>query len=208
MIKSLLVLGFGGHGRTVADVAVDCGYDQIAFLDDAHDAFDKNTSHTVLGPLSLLQEIVKDWPVAIAAIGNNAARLRLFHELAGAGFEQPNIVHPSAIISRSASLGKGVFVGRGAVIGTNATIGDASIINTRASIDHDCSIGLANHIAPGATLSGEVVTGERVWLGTGCAVKQGARIGSDVLIGVGAAVVGNLEEAGTYIGVPAKLLKN
>lgn len=200
MTKSLLVLGFGGHGRTVADVASDCGYDDIAFLDDAEDP-------SVLGPLSLLPELVKDWPAAIVAIGNNAFRLHLFGDLGKYGFQRPAIIHPSAEISRSAVIGDGVFIGRGAVVGTKASVGGATIINTRASIDHDCRIGAANHIAPGTTLSGEVTTGERVWLGTGCSVRQQVHIESDIMVGVGAAVVENLEEAGTYVGVPAKLLK-
>lgn len=207
MAKPLLVLGFGGHGRTVADVALDCGYDEIAFLDDAQSRPDQNTSARVLGPLLLMREIAKDWPVAIAAIGDNAARFRLFEELGRYGFERPNIIHPSAALSRSAVLGEGVFIGRGAIVGTKARIGDATIVNTRASVDHDCTIGAANHIAPGATLSGEVTTGDRVWLGTGCSVRQRTYIGPDIMVGVGAAVIGNLEEAGTYVGVPAGLLK-
>lgn len=202
MTKKLLVLGFGGHGRSVADVALDCGYEEIAFLDDATG----DPSAKILGPFSSLGEFATEWPEAIAAVGNNTLRLRLFDEIGRHGLKQVSIIHPSVQISRSAEIGNGVFVGRAAVIGTDAKIGDATIVNTRVSIDHDCKIGLANHIAPGATLSGEVTTGERVWLGTGCSVRQRVRIGADAVIGVGAAVVGNLPGAQTYVGVPARAL--
>jgi len=203
MTKKLLVLGFGGHGRSVADVALDCGYERIAFLDDAA----VGTSAEILGPFSSLERFAQEWPAAIVAVGNNALRLRMFEEIGRRGFKRISLVHPSAHMSRSAVIGGGVFIGRAAVIGTNARIGDATIVNTSASIDHDCQIGLANHIAPGATLSGEVMTGERVWLGTGCSVRQRVRIGADAVVGVGAAVVGDLPGAQTYAGVPAQALK-
>ncbi|MGC4026616.1 MAG: acetyltransferase [Mesorhizobium sp.] len=203
MTRKLLVLGFGGHGRSVADVAFDSGYEEVAFLDDSSD----KAVPQLLGPFSFLEQLVQEWPDAIAAVGDNALRLRLFEEIGRHGFKQVSIIHPSAQISRHAQIGDGVFVGRLAVVGTNAKIGSATIVNTGATIDHDCRIGLANHIAPGATLSGEVETGERVWLGTGCSVRQRVRIGADSIVGVGAAVVADLAGAQTYMGVPAQALR-
>jgi sugar O-acyltransferase (sialic acid O-acetyltransferase NeuD family) len=189
----------------VADVAFACGYDKIAFLDDAHDRLDR--SLPVLGPVSILNRLADDWPTAIAAVGNNAVRQNLFRKLRENGFQTPAIVHSSAVVSRATVIGEGVFIAPGAVINTGAIVGEASIVNTGALIDHDCMIGTANHVAPGATLSGQVTTGKRVWLGTGCSVRQGVTINDDVLVGVGAAVVSDLTVAGIYTGVPAKLLK-
>jgi sugar O-acyltransferase (sialic acid O-acetyltransferase NeuD family) len=207
MTKSLLVLACGGHGRVVADAATECGYEEIAFLDDAHDTLTPVIGFPVLGPLSLIEQLAASWPNAIAAVGNGATRQQLFRRLREAGYRTCSIVHPSAVVSRRASVGEGVLVAAGAVINVGAKIGDAAIVNTGARIDHDCIIGSAAHIAPGTTLSGGVTVGERAWLGTGCSVRQGITIGDDVMVGVGAAVVADLTVAGTYAGVPARRLE-
>lgn len=205
MTDSLLVLGCGGHGRVVADVAFACGYGRIAFLDDTPEA--PEAPFPLLGPMAMLEELAQDWPAAIAAVGHNAKRLELFRRLRAAGYETPCIVHPSAVVSTGAHLGAGVFIAPGAIINTGARIADAAIVNTGARVDHDCLIGISSHIAPGATLSGGVTVGERAWLGTGCSVRQGISIGDDVVVGVGAAVIADLPAAGTYAGVPARPLK-
>lgn len=206
MTRSLLVLGCGGHGRVVADTALDCGYDEIAFLDDGEPAR-WPAGAKVLGPFAAAAELVYKWPIAIAAVGNGDLRLKLFETLQSLAFQTPSIVHPSAVVSRGATVGHGVFVAAGAVINVGAQIGNAVIVNTGSRIDHDCIIAAGSHIAPGVTLSGSVVVGERVWLGTGCSVRQGVNIGSGVLVGVGAAVVADLAPGKTYAGVPARVLR-
>lgn len=205
MTRTLLILGCGGHGRIVAEAALECSYEEIAFLDDSPPE-PPLPDMRVLGPMSMIDHIAKEWPTAIVAVGDGALRLTLFETLRHGGFHTPNIVHPSAVISRSARLASGIFIGAGAIINTQAQIGEAAIVNTGARIDHDCKIGAGSHIAPGATLSGNVSVGARTWLGTGCAVRQGIVIGDDVLVGVGAAVVSDLTSGETYTGVPARRL--
>lgn len=207
MTARLLVLGCGGHGRVVADAALDCGYDAVAFLDDAHATVEPGSPFRILGPISQIGKLVGDWPAAIAAVGDNERRLEFFLRLRASGFRLPCIVHPSAVVSRGAALGEGVFVAAGAVVNTGARVGDAAILNTGSRIDHDCHIGAASHIAPGTTLSGNVKTGEKVWLGTGCSVRQGVTIGSGAVVGVGAAVVSDLAPDKIYVGVPARPFK-
>lgn len=206
MNAALLILGCGGHGRVVADTALEAGYQSIAFLDDNPPLAEGRLAFPVLGPLSMLTAFANQWPCAIAALGDSARRLALFEQLRLARFSTPSLIHPSAIISRGATIGEGVFVAAGAIINTGARIAEAAIINTGARIDHDCDIGTATHIAPGATLSGTVTVGAGSWVGTGVSVRQNVRIGAGVTIGVGAAVVSDLLEAGTYAGVPARRL--
>lgn len=206
MTGALLILGCGGHGRVVADAGLDCGYDDLAFLDDGGGPPGRASPYPVLGPMSLLATLAERWPHAIAAIGDGGRRLALFDELRRAGFATPSLVHPSALVSRGARVGEGVFVAPGAIINTGARIADAVIVNTGARIDHDCEIGTATHIAPGATLSGNVTVGRNSWVGTGVSIRQGVRIGDHVTIGVGAAVVSDILVAGTYVGVPARAM--
>ncbi|MDQ0304612.1 acetyltransferase [Ancylobacter polymorphus] len=206
MNAALLILGCGGHGRVVADTAVEAGYKKVAFLDDNPPREERRLAFPVLGALSLLPGLAGEWPCAIAALGDGARRLALFEQLRQSRFSTPTLIHPSAIISRGATIGEGVFVAAGAIINSGARIAEAAIINTGARIDHDCDIGTATHIAPGATLSGRVTVGAGSWIGTGASVRQNIRIGDGVTIGVGAAVVSDLLEAGTYAGVPARRL--
>lgn len=206
MTHRLLILGCGGHGRVVADAALECGYDEIAFLDDV-DQSRSPAGARILGPMSSAGEFLDSWPSAVAAVGDANMRLALFGILRKHGFQTPNVIHPSAIISRGAVLGNGIVVAAGAIINVGAHIGNAVIVNTGARIDHDCVIGAGSHLAPGVTLSGGVTVGERVWLGTGCAVRQGVKIGSGAVIGVGSAVVSDLQSGLVYAGVPARLLK-
>lgn len=203
MEKSLLVLGCGGHGRVVADIAAECGYTRISFLDDRPPEFAADLA-SVLGPTEMLENLAGDWGAAIAAIGNNSSRLAFLERIQGANFETPSIVHPSAVVSRRAHIGAGVVVAAGAIINVDARIGDGVIVNTGARVDHDCVVGRGSHLAPGATLSGGVTVGDRAWLGTGCSVRQGVTIAADVMVGVGAAVVSDLAAGKTYIGVPAR----
>lgn len=203
MEKSLLVVGCGGHGRVVADIAYECGHTRIAFLDDKPTELARELA-PVLGPTKMLEDLAGDWGAAIAAVGNNFLRLAFLERLHGAGFETPSIVHPSAVVSRKAHIGVGVVVAAGAVINVAARIGDGVIVNTGARVDHDCVVGRGSHLAPGATLSGGVTVGDRAWLGTGCSVRQGVTIAADVMVGVGATVVSDLAAGKTYIGVPAR----
>lgn len=207
MRKSLLVLGCGGHGRVVADAASDCGYEEIAFLDDSPQAESFSSPFPLLGPIPMAGQLLRKWPQAIAAVGNNTIRQELFLLLVDLGFQVPSIIHPASVISRRAQIDDGVFVAPAAVINIGAKVANAAIINTGARIDHDCVIGAASHIAPGVTLSGSVTVGSKVWLGTGCSVRQGITIGDDAIVGVGAAVVSDLAPARTYVGVPARLVE-
>jgi sugar O-acyltransferase (sialic acid O-acetyltransferase NeuD family) len=206
MTRALLILAYGGHGRVVADAALDCGYDPIAFLDDDYDALSKSAAFPILGPMTDIAALAERWPSAIAAVGNGPRRLELFQDLKRGRFATPSIVHPSAIVSRGARVGDGVFVAPGAIVNTGARIANAVIINTGARIDHDCEIGAGTHIASGATLSGSVVVGRTSWIGAGSSVRQGVRIGDNVMVGVGAAVVADIPNAGVYVGVPARAI--
>lgn len=114
------------------------------------------------------------------------------------------LVHPTATIDPSATLGKGVYVGPHAVIHACARVRDHAIINTASVIEHDCDIGENAHIAPGTVLAGTVKIGADTLLGIGSRVIPGITIGSRCTIGAGAVVVRNVPDGATVKGVPAK----
>jgi sugar O-acyltransferase (sialic acid O-acetyltransferase NeuD family) len=201
MAKRLLIIGAGGHGRVIADTAALLGYETIHFIDQRWPELAQNLAWPVVGA-----DVPKDlegWSVAVA-IGQNQARLKTLRDLQKQGVDLPNLIHPHATVSPFAKLGAAVFVGAQAVVGVGTHIGDGVIINTSASIDHDCALDSAVHISPGAHLAGTVRVGECSWIGIGAVVREGTEIGSNVVVGAGAAVVSNLPDGSKVGGVPAR----
>ena len=133
---------------------------------------------------------------------NAKTRKKLMERDEGRTF--PTLVHPNAVVAEGVEIGEGSVVMAGAVINPGVRIGRGCIVNTSSSIDHDCVIGGHCHIAVGAHLCGTVVVGEGTWIGAGATVSNNVNICSNATIGAGAVVIHDIEEEGTYIGVPAK----
>ncbi len=144
---------------------------------------------------------------AFVAIGDNRLRDKLCRQMAESGFELVKAISPRAFIAQSAKLESGIAVMAGAVIHAETQIGDYAVINTNASVDHECVIGTACHIAPGSTLSGSVTVARGTLPGTGTKVIDGIRIGQWSVVGAGAAVVRDIPDYCTAVGVPARVIK-
>jgi sugar O-acyltransferase (sialic acid O-acetyltransferase NeuD family) len=201
----LLIVGAGGHGRVVADIAAsDAVWTEIAFLDDGVPVSQKSGDWTVVGRFSQLASLTKRYDACVAALGD--ARLRLEHlsQAKAAGFRIPTLVHPGAVVSKKAQLAEGVVVCAAAVVNIGASIARGCIVNTGATVDHDCRLEEGVHICPGAHLAGNVAIGARSWFGIGAVAKQGIRIGSDVTVGAGAVCLENVTDGVTVVGVPAR----
>ena len=189
----LTIIGASGHGKVVAEIAKLNGYDEIFFLDD-----DPNVhfcgNYPVIGPTS--QESDGD---SFVAIGNGRIREGLSKNR-----KLVTLAHPNAVIAEDVSIGIGTVIMPGVVINPGTTIGKGCIINTSSSVDHDCKIGDYVHIAVGAHLCGTVFVDKQTWIGAGATVSNNLRICDNCMIGAGAVVIENINEPGTYIGVPAK----
>ncbi|MCB1467863.1 MAG: acetyltransferase [Rhizobiaceae bacterium] len=207
-MKSLLVIGASGHARVVADAAVETGYRKVGLIDDVLPAGAVSGPFEVVGRSSDLESRLPEWGEAIVGIGDNYRRLALLERLRTMGYILPTIVHPSAVVSRHAGLGVGTFVAAGSMIATGASLGEGVLVNTGATIDHDCDLGGAVHISPGAHLGGNVSVGKCTWIGIGAVVKHGVQIGADAIVGAGAVVVSDLLGGRTFVGSPARVLRN
>ena len=192
-MNRLIIIGASGHGKVAADIAGLNGYTDIVFLDD-NENVKSCGGYKVIGN----SKTVTDGDVFIA-IGNAEARKRLSE-----GRNVVTLIHPHAVIARDAVIGEGSVVMAGAVINPGARIGRGCIINTCSSVDHDCDIGDYCHVAVGAHLCGTVKTGESTWIGAGATVSNNINICGNCTIGAGCVVVKDIEEPGTYVGVPAK----
>lgn len=201
-MKRLVIIGAGGHGRVVADIAQKLNqYTEIVFLDDS--GIKECMGLPVVGDIADIRKYLNDFEVFVA-IGNAVRRGLLIEQLLSAGAVVPTLVHPSAVVGAYAEMGEGTVIMPGAVINPCAKLGKGVIVNTCSSVDHDCVIGDYCHIAVGAHVAGTVTLGDRVWVGAGATVSNNVNICADCMIGAGAVVVKDIIESGTYIGVPAK----
>ena len=205
-MKRLAILGASGHGKVVADIAECCGWDEVLFFDDAWPKVSVNGNWAVAGNSQGLVECLDTFAGVVVAIGNNAIRAEKLRWLSAISAPVVTLVHPSAVISQYAELGSGTVVMPCVVVNVSSKIGDGVILNTGCSIDHDCTVGDCSHISPGAQLAGVVKVGAQSWIGIGTSVKQLVQIGQRVTVGAGAAVVTDLPDGVTAVGVPARTM--
>lgn len=204
MKNKLLIIGAGGHGKVVADIALSLGkWKSIAFLDDKN--INNSLGIEVIGKSTDAFRYINDWEI-IVAIGSNKIRERIQNKLIAMGANLPILIHPSAVIGKNVEIGEGTVVMANSVINCCTKIGNGCIINTGATVDHDNLIEDYVHISPGVHLAGNVKVGKGSWIGIGSIIINNISIISDCTIGAGAVVVKNIIETGTYVGVPARKL--
>lgn len=204
------VYGCGGHGRVVADIVDRQGIYRVAcYVDDDPSRVGTRIEHCPV--LHGVEEFLcarHDEPslAAVIAIGINETRQAIAQRLVGEGVELITPVHPTACIAASACLGPGSVVMAGAIVNPHAMIGANAIVNTRASVDHDCLVGDAVHIAPGATVCGHVTIGDLATIWAGATVINNITIGAGAIVGAGAVVTRDVPPGVTVVGVPARPL--
>lgn len=195
-MEKLIIIGASGHGKVIADIALKCGYKDIAFLDD-NISLTECAGFPVVGTTKDANMIEGD---KIIAIGNAKIRESLQKSIKNI----VTLIHPNAVISRRVKIGRGTVVMADSVINSDAEIGEGCIVNTCASIDHDCKIGNYVHISVGSHVAGTVEIGDRTWIGAGATVINNINICGDCMIGAGAVVINDIKTSGTYIGIPAR----
>ena len=203
-----MIVGAGGHGRVILDMALAAGMEVAGYVDSVHTPGSFINDVQVLGNNDYLADagfIASH--VFIVAIGNQKARRDLSLKIKNSGGELATVIHPLAVVSPMAMIGKGTVVVAGAIINTGARIGDYCIINTAATIDHDNHLEDGVQICPGANLAGTVHCGENAFIGTGAVVIPGIRIGADAIVGAGAVVIRNVGDGQSVAGNPASEIR-
>ncbi len=203
MKDKLLIIGAGGHGKVVADIALKMDrWKEIAFLDD-NEEFKTSMGIEVIGKSADMYRYIKDYDIFVA-IGTNEMRKIIQEKLEIRGANIPVLIHPEAVIGREVEIGVGTVIMAGVVVNCCTTIGKGCIINTGATIDHDNVCEDYVHISPGVHTAGAVRIGKGTWLGIGSIVSNNITITSGCTIGAGAVVVRNIGKSGTYVGIPAR----
>lgn len=143
--QSLLILGAGGHGLVVAELARACGFSDIAFADDR--------TPDAEGNLANLPSLALRYDAVAVSIGNLPFRQSLLDKLEALSAPVPALVHPTAYVSLSARIALGALVLPGAIVHANAVVGRGAIVSAGAVIDHDAIIGPCSHVEAGAVVA-------------------------------------------------------
>lgn len=208
-MKKIIVIGAGGHSRSVCDILLqDSENEIVGLIDDANVKPFWNLK--VLGSDKDIPALMKNGIAthAFVAIGNNKLRKELYKYAISVGYSMINAISPNAIISPHAYIGQGVALMPGSVIGPNSYIGDGTIVNTNASVDHDDKIGSFCHIAPGTAVCGSVIIGDETFIGAGARIIDTISVGPEVVVGAGAVVTKDIHSKCLAVGVPARIIRN
>ncbi|BCX66891.1 acetyltransferase [Pseudomonas izuensis] len=203
LMNGVLILGFGGHARSVADVALSLGVKQLRFIDSNARPNENFGGFPVLSEWML--ELPDGWSV-MPASGDNAARQAQIEEIIKRGWPLATLIAPTATIGFGSNVGPGTLIAHHAHVGPMAVVGSGCIINTGAIIEHECIVGDYTHVSVNATVAGRCRIGSRCFLGASSTVIDGVSVGDSVMLGAAACAHRDLVEPGTYIGVPARLL--
>lgn len=161
--KGLLIIGAGGHGKVVKEVAEAVGYDKIVFLDD--------NSEEAVGKIADSKQFVQEYQAAFVGIGNNKFRNELLQRLEQEGYEIPVLLHPTAYISKTAVIGKGTVVEPKAIVNANSKVGSGCIISVGAIVDHDVVLEDCVHVNAGAICKAGSFVAKETKLEAGQVVK-------------------------------------
>lgn len=207
-MNRIIIIGCGGHGRSIADTILDNDERaELVFLDK-----NAKKNEKILG-FSVFEEkpsgIVMEPNSVILGIGDLTARRAQLSRMRSDWDEDrwKSIISNRAFIGRGVQIGKGVFIAKAAFVGVEAAVGDHSIINTGAIVEHEVSIGNNVHVAPGAVICGRCKVGNHVLVGAGSTIIDKLSICDDVIIGAGSVVVQSISESGTYAGNPARKVR-
>ena len=202
MTSLCVVYGAGGHGKVIAEILAACGQKVECFIDDK-----VSGTEVISLPVYPAAEWLFSHPDGRVAlgIGDNVARERAAVRAQQAGCAILTVVHPAAVIARSARIKEGAAIMPGAVLNPDCEIGEGAIINTGAIVEHDVRIGRFAHLSPKSAAGGGAQIGAYAHIGMGASVLPLKRIGARCIIGGGSVVISDIPEHQTAYGIPAKV---
>lgn len=204
-MKRLILVGGGGHCKSVIDVAECAGYTIMGILDKPEEVGKHVLSYEVIGTDDDMVKYADqaEFVVTVGQIKSPDLRIKLHKMLADAGCRLATIVSPTAHVSKYATIGEGTVVMHQAVVNADAKIGKGCIINTFANIEHDVVIGDYCHISTGSMVNGECMVGKRCFIGSQSVLANCITIGDDIIVGAGSCVRKSITGKGIYAGNPA-----
>lgn len=208
MKRPLILIGGGGHCKSVIEVAESAGYEIKGIL-DMPDEVGKEVlpGHKVIGTDDEIPQYVEecDFIITVGFIKNPLLRIKLYNKVKAAGGRLATIIASTAHVSKYAELGEGTVIMHQAFVNAGAKIGDNCIINTFVNIEHDAEVGNQCHISTGTMVNGECKIGENCFIGSQSVCANCIEIASDIIVGAGSVVHKSIRVKGIYAGNPAIL---
>lgn len=208
MKHPLILIGGGGHCKSVIEVAESAGYEIKGIL-DMPDEVGKEVlpGHKIIGIDDDIPQYVEkcDFVITVGFIKNPALRIKLYNKVKAAGGRLATIIASTAHVSKYAELGEGTVIMHHAFVNAGAKIGDNCIINTFVNIEHDAEVGNQCHISTGTMVNGECKIGENCFIGSQSVCANCIEIASDIIVGAGSVVRKSIRVKGIYAGNPAIL---
>ena len=204
MKEKLIIIGAGGHSKSVVDAINQEIYQIEGFLDDNKTGI--HIGYPIIG--KKLEDIdnYKNYKYFVA-IGDIGARKMWFETLQKHDVEIINIIDKTALISSSSKIGIGNFIGKYSIVNADAIIGNNNVINTKALVEHECIVGNHTHLSTNSVINGNVVIKDCVFLGS-CSVCIGQlTVGENSIIGAGSVIISDVEDDVTVVGVPGRVIK-
>ncbi|AQY49742.1 putative acetyl or glycosyltransferase [Listeria weihenstephanensis FSL R9-0317] len=203
-MKNVIIVGDGGHSKVIRECIEQQGeYAIIGILDNKYTSYEEMDGR-FMAPFDDFEKFQEDGTLWFIAIGDNKVRAEVAAKMGNVPYA--TVIHPTAIVSKTAVIEPGSVVMPVTVIQPDCVIGKHVIINTGAIIEHDVIISEAAHVSPRATVTGGVRIGRGAHVGAAAVVNPGVVLGEFSVIGAGAVVTRDTDEFGTYVGVPARKL--
>ena len=188
--KPLILLGGGGHCKSVIDVAESVGYTILGILDKPELVGTKVLGYEIIGTDEDIPQYVNkaEFLITVGQIKSPAIRKKLAALVEQAGGQFATIIASDAYVSKYAKIGKGTVVMHKAVVNADACIGEHCIINTMANIEHEVKVGDFCHISTGVMVNGNCVIGDEVFIGSGSVLYNGISVENNAIIPAGSIV--------------------
>lgn len=212
MKKKLLLIGGGGHCKTVIEAVESMNYyDEIAIIDDdLQKKGDMILNYPIIGTSNELTKFKNEGYgeafISLGSVGDPGIRISLYKKIKKEGFVIPTIINQSSDVSVYAEIEEGVLIGKHVTINADTRIGKCAILNTSCVVEHDCDVGEFVHIAPGAVLCGNVAIGKETHIGANAVIRQGLSVGEKAVIGLGSVVVKRIDDFCIAYGNPCQII--
>jgi len=207
--KNLILVGGGGHCRSVIDVAESAGYTIKGILDLPEKVGEKILGYPIIGSDECIPDFIHEFLflVTVGHIKDASLRINLHQRILDTGGKLATVIANTAYVSKYATVGEGTVIMHHAMVNANAVVGKGCIINTFANIEHETVIGDYCHISTGAMINGNCKIGRGTFIGSQSVIVNSVEVTEGCVIGAGSTVRKNLKQKGIYSGNPALMKK-
>lgn len=210
-MKDLIIIGAGGLGREVLDIALyiqkckpETPWRVKGFITDIPgDFYEKDTGqYDIIGTIK--DHEISENNVYVFAIADIEFKRKTTKDFLERGAEFVNLIHPKAMVSGFAQYGVGNIIQTHCGISSNVEIGNFNMINAFSTVGHDAKIGDYCTISSHCDITGYAQIGDGVFMGSHTVICPHAKVGENARIGAGSVVLKRVKANTLVVGNPAQ----